>query len=187
MPRDLTRRETWTREATDYVLEHGLVGLSLRPLAAALGTSDRMLLYHFGTKDEVVASLLRNSNDRATAQLAALSPSDGMRAAVHDLWSAMRSPTFQPCARLYVEASALGLLGREPYASVIRDANAQWMSALVAHLLRSGIPRPLALRAATVIDAAFMGFQLDLPLDLSAKVRQRAVDDLADAVAALAE
>jgi len=33
------------------VLEHGLIGLSLRPLAAALGTSDRMLLYHFRDKD----------------------------------------------------------------------------------------------------------------------------------------
>ncbi len=38
------RREQLAEQATDYVLEHGLLGLSLRPLAAALGTSDRMLL-----------------------------------------------------------------------------------------------------------------------------------------------
>jgi AcrR family transcriptional regulator len=169
------------------VLEHGLIGLSLRPLAAALGTSDRMLLYHFGTKDEVVAALLRDSNDRAVAQITELSPSGDMRSAVHDLWAAVCAPTVRPCVRLYVEASALGLLGREPYASVVRESNATWMDALVTHLQRSGVPRPLAKRAATVMDAAFMGFQLDLPLDLSATVRQRAVDDLADAVAALAE
>lgn len=167
------------------MLQHGLIGLSLRPLAAALGTSDRMLLYHFGTKDELVAALLRHSNDRSVAELDALPASAGLRAAVHDLWTAMRSPTLQPCARLYVEASALGLLGREPYASVVHEGNATWMEALVAHLVRSGVPRPLAVRAAKVIDAAFMGFELDLPLDAGGPGRSQAVDDLADAVAAL--
>ena len=44
------RRDELAEAATDYVLEHGLIGLSLRPLAAALGTSDRMLLYHFGAR-----------------------------------------------------------------------------------------------------------------------------------------
>src|SRR5690606_15270516 len=50
--KDQARREVWTAEATDYALRHGLNGLSHRPLAASLGTSDRMLLYHFGTKDD---------------------------------------------------------------------------------------------------------------------------------------
>ena len=58
------RRQVWAEAATDYVLEHGLLDLSLRPLAADLGTSDRMLLYHFGAKDELVATILRVSNDR---------------------------------------------------------------------------------------------------------------------------
>ncbi|HSO47545.1 MAG TPA: TetR/AcrR family transcriptional regulator [Rhizobiaceae bacterium] len=41
-----------------HVLEHGLSGASLRPLAKAVGTSDRMLIYHFGSKDRLVESLL---------------------------------------------------------------------------------------------------------------------------------
>ena len=47
------------------------------------------------------------------------------------------------------------------------------------------MPRPLAKRLVTVIDAAFLGFQLDAPLDISGAARQRAVADLADAVADL--
>ncbi|TCO14340.1 TetR family transcriptional regulator [Kribbella steppae] len=186
MAKDLQRRDEWTRTATDYVHEHGLIGLSLRPLAAALGTSDRMLLYHFETKDHLIAALLRESNDRGVAGLQALAASRDLRAAVHDLWSAVNSPDIEPCARLYVEAAALGLLGREPYASVVREANARWMHALVNHLVRSGVTRPLAKRAATVIDAAFVGFQLDAPLDVSRAARKRSVADLAEAVAALA-
>ena len=53
------RRQVLAEGATDYVLEHGLLDLSLRPLAAALGTSDRMLLYHFGDKLNLVATILR--------------------------------------------------------------------------------------------------------------------------------
>ena len=185
MAKDPEQREAWTRDATDYALRHGLIGLSLRPLAASLGTSDRMLLYHFGTKDDLVAAVLRESNDRAVAGVDALAPSRDLRAAVHDLWALVRSPGLEACSRLYVEAAALGLLGREPHASVVREANARWYASLVAHLTRSGVAAPLAERAALITDAAFMGFQLDAPLYAGSPAADRAVADLADAVAAL--
>ena len=57
-----TRRDELAEAATDYALEHGLIGLSLRPLAEALGTSDRMLLYHFEDKDDLVATILRTTS-----------------------------------------------------------------------------------------------------------------------------
>lgn len=167
------------------MLEHGLIGLSLRPLAAALGTSDRMVIYHFGSKDELVVDVLRCSNDRTVAQIAALPPSDGIQAAVADLWAAVQSDPIDRCTRMYIEAAALGLLGREPYSSAVRAANAVWMAALVAHLVASGVERSLAERAAEVIDAAFLGFQLDQPLDVDPSARERAVADLGTMVAAL--
>ncbi|GGO88457.1 TetR family transcriptional regulator [Nocardioides phosphati] len=181
--KDPQRRATWAEAATDYVLSHGLIGLSLRPLAAELGTSDRMLLYHFGSKDELVADVLRVSNDRSIAEVTALAPSPGLRDAVVDLWKVMEGDR---CSRIYVEAAALGLFGSEPYASVVREANALWIGSLVGHLVRSGVERHLAERAAKVVDAAFMGFQLDLPLDVDTSARARAVADLAEAVSALA-
>ncbi|QIG55507.1 TetR/AcrR family transcriptional regulator [Altererythrobacter sp. BO-6] len=51
-------RETLMPMLAAHVLEHGLAGASLRPLARAAGTSDRMLLYHFGSKERLVADLL---------------------------------------------------------------------------------------------------------------------------------
>ncbi len=186
MATNTERRAEWTEAATDYVLQHGLIGLSLRPLAADLGTSDRMLLYHFGSKDELVADVLRASNERSTAYIRAMEPSSGLHAAVLDLWSTALIPQLDRCTRLYVEAAALGLLGKEPYASVVREANGRWTEAMIDHLVRSGVRRPLARRATSIIDAAFMGFQLDLPLDVGTRARSRAVADLADAVAALA-
>jgi AcrR family transcriptional regulator len=142
-----------------------------------------MLLYHFGSKDELVADVLRVSNDRSVAEVAALRPSADLRRAIVDLWKVMEGDR---CSRIYVEAAALGLFGSEPYASVVREANALWIGSLVGHLVRSGVERLLAERAAKLIDATFMGLQLDLPLDVDASARARAVADLAEAVSALA-
>ena len=186
MPRETGRRDEVAQAATDYVLEHGLVGLSLRPLAAELGTSDRMLLYHFASKDDLVACVLRVSNDRSVAQIRALPPSRDVRQAVLDLWAAASSPRIERCQRMYVEAAALGLFGREPYASVVREANAVWVAAVADHLVASGTPRRRAARAVALLDAAFMGFQLDLPLDEGDPLVDQAVADLAQAVAAIA-
>ena len=187
MPRDTTRRGAVAQAATDYVLEHGLVGLSLRPLAAELGTSDRMLLYHFASKDDLVATVLRVSNDRSVAEIRALPPSSDVRAAVLDLWAAVTSPRLARCQRMYVEAAALGLFGREPYASVVREANEVWIQVVADHLVASGTLKERARRAVALLDAALMGFQLDLPLDRGDPVQEQAVLDLADAIAAIAD
>ena len=192
MARETARRDQVAQAATDYVLEHGLVGLSLRPLAARLGTSDRMLLYHFDGKDDLVATVLRISNDRSVTAIRALPPAADVRQAVLDLWTAVTRPELDRCQRVYVEAAALGLLGREPYVSVVREANAVWIAALADHLAASGMPRRLAARAVVLLDAAMMGFQLDLPLEPPSgaqgpdPVVDQAVHDLADAVAAIA-
>jgi AcrR family transcriptional regulator len=185
MARETARRDQVAEAATDYVLERGLVGLSLRPMAAELGTSDRMLLYHFDGKDDLVATVLRVSNDRSMAAIRALAPAPDVRTAVLDLWAAFTSPALDRCQRVYVEAAALGLLGREPYVSVVREANTLWIAAVADYLVASGMPRRLAGRAVVLMDAAMMGFQLDLPLDAGDPVLAQAVQDLADAVAAI--
>ncbi len=186
MAKNTARREKLAALATDYALDHGLIGLSLRPLAAAIGTSDRMLLYHFADKDDLVATVLRTSNDRSVEAVRALPRSRNVRAAVLDLWQVSTSAASDRCHRIYVEAAALGLLGRQPYASVVREANERWVAALAEHLIAAGSTRTRATRAVTLLDAAFMGLQLDLPLDLDQSNRKRVVRDLADAVAAIA-
>ena len=186
MAKDPQRRRSLAEAATDYAQEHGLIGLSLRPLAAALGTSDRMLLYHFDGKDDLVAAVLHTSNQRSIACLEALPRSGSVREAVLGLWAASTQGQLERCQRLYVKASALGLFGREPYAGTIRKSNEAWMKALVEWLVRSGCARSAADRAGNLLDAAMMGLLLDLPLDRGTKGLELAVSDVADAVAAIA-
>jgi AcrR family transcriptional regulator len=181
--RVVTRREELAEAATDYALENGLIGLSLRPLAEALGTSDRMLLYHFDDKDDLVATILRTTSERSARGLHELPPSRDLRSAVLDLWRAVTTGPQERCQRLYVEAAALGLFGSEPYASVVRETNRRWVAAVSAHFCRVGLSKAAARQATVLVDAAFMGLQLDEPLDSPAQLR-RTVNDLADAVVA---
>jgi AcrR family transcriptional regulator len=53
-----TRKEILTEELVGYLLEHGLSDLSLRPLADALGTSARLLIYHFESKEGLLTEVL---------------------------------------------------------------------------------------------------------------------------------
>ena len=185
MPADPTRREELAQQATDYVLDRGLIGLSLRPLAAALDTSDRMLLYHFADKDDLVATVLRVSNDRSVAALTELPAADDVASYVRMLWRAARQGPLWQCQRVYVEAAALGLFGLEPYASTVRASNEHWMRTLAAGLEGAGCPTTHARRAANLVESVLVGLLLDQPLSPEAE-QAAVVEDLAVAVTAMA-
>ena len=63
------RRRELLDAAYRYVLDHGLADLSLRPLAAAIGSSPRVLLFLFGSKDGLVAALLARARAEELAVL----------------------------------------------------------------------------------------------------------------------
>ena len=178
----MSKRDELAQAATDHALEHGLIGLSLRPLAAAIGTSDRMLIYHFGSKDELVDAVLDVSNDRSIAVIRSTPPAASVAQAVTGLWDVFTSGQLLRCQRMYVEAAALGLFGREPYATSVRRSNAVWLDAIADHLRASGADEGTAPRLALLVDATFNGLMLDGPLD-DADVARAVVRHLASAVA----
>jgi AcrR family transcriptional regulator len=178
----MTKREELAEQATDYVLEHGLIGLSLRPLAAELGTSDRMLIYHFGSKDELIATVMATSNERSMRIIRAMPRSATVRSAIVELWDVYTSTKLEACQRMYVEAAALGLFGREPYVGSVRESNQVWLEAITEHLRSAGANGDRAVRLAAIVDAAINGLLFDRPLDADEAEARRVVEDLADAL-----
>ena len=181
----VSRRDELLDQVTDHVLGHGLIGLTLRPVAAAIGTSDRMLLYHFGSRDDLVAAVVTRTEDRAVAAVDALPPVEGVRAAVNRLWQAYQTEPLHGCMDLYVQAAATGLIGQEPYRSAVREANERWVGALRTYLIHCGTPTDRVARVVTLVDSSLFGFQLDLATDRPEELA-RGVDDLAAAAEALA-
>lgn len=179
------RRDVLLSAATDYALSAGLVGLSLRPVAAAVGTSDRMLIYHFGTRDGLVSAITTEASRRSVAAIEGLAGARSVRAGVKALWNSYQTAPLAPLLTLYCQAAATGLIGREPYRSDVRAANALWTAALADYLMRCGADPRRARRVATLVDSSLYGFFLDLVTDRPEEL-ERGVSDLADAAQALA-
>ena len=185
MPEE-TRREHFSRACTDHVLAEGLIGLSLRPLAKAVGTSDRMLIYHFGSRDGLVAAIIDECDrDRSVDYLGGSPLHATVRAGVLRLWQAYLEPPLHACNLIYVQAAASGYLGQEPYRSSVRDSNARWAAAMRGWFERCGAPRQRVDRITQLVESALLGFHVDLTTDTPEELT-RGVRDLADAAQALA-
>jgi AcrR family transcriptional regulator len=96
-PVNPTRKSETLGRAAEYVLEHGLAGLSLRPLAAALGTSPRMLLYDFGSKQALIVDVLAEIRRREERLL------DTDVRTLGDVWGWIAAPEREPFLRLFFE------------------------------------------------------------------------------------
>jgi len=182
----MSRREDLLDQVTDHVLAEGLIGLTLRPVASAIGTSDRMLLYHFKSRDELVTAVVARTIQRAVSAVDRLPTEKSVRSGVNTLWQALLKPPLHQCIDIYCQAAATGLIGTEPYLSVVRESNDLWSDALERYLVRCGADPEKVDRIVTLVDSSLFGFHLDLTTDNPDELI-RGVDDLAVAAQALAD
>jgi AcrR family transcriptional regulator len=131
-PPDPTRRTETLQRATDYVLEHGLSGLSLRPLAAALGTSTRMLLYDFGTKQQLISAVLAEARRRQAVLLASYrsSTSEDLPQLLPVIWEWLTAPEYQPYLRLFFEVTLDAIQHPDLYPQGGRAMVEDWLHVL---------------------------------------------------------
>jgi AcrR family transcriptional regulator len=158
-------RDRLLEDAIAYVAEHGLADLSLRRLAAAIGTSHRMLIYHFGSKEGLVVAVIQAVEAQQRDRLAAieidpaLSPADLARR----MWQHLSDPALWPSERLFFEMYGHALQHRSPAAAdFLRDIVESWLEPIAA-LRRSQGLTPDAAQAQARLDLAMTrGLLLDL-------------------------
>jgi AcrR family transcriptional regulator len=147
-----------------YLLEHGLSGLSLRPLAAATGTSPRVLLFLFGTKEHLVRELLaRARREQLTLVAGSLGPDAGrgFEALADRLWALLSAPEQRAMVRLTYEAF-LRSVSRDPgpWQGFAAETARDWLELLIA--AQPDTPRAAAEITATRTMALIRGLLLDL-------------------------
>lgn len=134
------RRAAAIAAMADHVLTEGLAGATLRALAQAAGTSDRMLLYHFASKEEILAETLAAIAARLTGALEATLPA-GVPLPAADLTrqlaAAVAAPDLKPFMALWLELAAAAARGEEPHRS-IAGAIADGFLAFIAARLPEG-------------------------------------------------
>ena len=150
--------------AMAHVTKHGVGELTLRQLAAAIGTSHRMLVYHFGSKEGLLVEVVRRFEDQQRRNLAALA-GDQSRPPIEQMrrmWRRLTSPRMWPRERLFFELYGQALQGRTHTASLLPEIVESWIGPLTQWCEQSGVPGEEALRAAHLALAVGRGLLLDL-------------------------
>jgi AcrR family transcriptional regulator len=124
------RREELLDRAYAYVLEHGLVSLSLRPLATAIGSSPRVLLFLFGSKDGLVRALLERARTDEMELLGA-SGGDSIGAVAEATWTWLAAEEHRPLLKLWVEGYGRSLVEPDgPWAGFAESTVDDWLRVL---------------------------------------------------------
>lgn len=115
-PDQRPRRQALLDAMADHLLAHGLAGSPLRALAKAAGTSDRMLLYYFADRDELLTVLLDHVATQLHAMLATADPRPMPFAALlRTLWEQTRTPALRPYLQLFLDLATAAGRGEEPH------------------------------------------------------------------------
>ena len=176
---DPERRAELLDQVVGYLGRNGIAGVSLRPVARALGVSVNALVHHFGSKDELVVAALRRAAEiqrgvegRWRRQVPQLSTAELQRR----WWRWInRSPEHLALVRLGLEAATLDATVSGLPGDVRAEQISFWREDIADRLIADGIKAEDAEREASLVKATFTGLVLDL---LATGHRKRLTDAL---------
>ncbi len=153
-------RDELLARVMDHVAANGLADASLREIADAVGTSHRMLNYHFGGRDGLVAAIVEAMEAQQRELLITLgdgasSPTDVVRAQ----WAELSRPEVLPFVRLFFEVVALALHGRPGTEGFLAGLTEPWLE--VAGSVAGGIGTEVATEELRLGVAVMRGLLLD--------------------------
>ena len=152
-------RERLLAAAVRHALDAGIADLSLRQLAAAIGTSHRMLLYHFGSREGLLVAVTQAVEEQQRAALleSGTTPQDARRS-----WERLSDPKLWPQERLFFELYAYALRGRPGTEGFLDGIVESWVAPVAAALVEAGADERTARADARLAVAVVRGLLLDL-------------------------
>jgi len=153
-------RDRLLAAAVDQARRGGISDLSLRELAAAIGTSHRMLLYHFGSREGLLTAVSRavDEAERSAQELSWAVTPDGAR----QFWRRLSDPQMWPAVRLFFELYVQSLLGRPGTEGFARDSVTSWTGPVAAALEEAGLDPRTSQAEARLGLAVVRGLLLDV-------------------------
>jgi AcrR family transcriptional regulator len=170
-----TRRQELIAAALRYLLRHGLADLSLRPLAAATNTSARLLIYHFGSKEGLLAAVLDAMQAHLQASFAELAaaPRKGDQPLIKVLWRWATASEQSAYLKLLYELQVLAARNPGEYARYLKRNARNWL-ALVAPALPPAERTPAM---ATLLIAVFDGLFIEFMSTADRRRTTQALDE----------
>jgi AcrR family transcriptional regulator len=158
-------KEHLVDQVVDHFVVDGLGDMSLRKIAAAIGTSHRMLLYHFGSKSGLLVEVVRAVETRTRVQLgqiagaATAATTDDV---IRDMWRFVADPGQSDFERLFFALYGRALQGDEQVRPLLEESIESWLHAQSALAGAQGVPVAEARVQARLGLAVVRGLLLDL-------------------------
>jgi AcrR family transcriptional regulator len=157
-------REVLLADAVQHFATNGIGDASLRAIAGSIGTSHRMLIYHFGSREGLLAEVVRTVEQQQRDLLATLTDSGlPIAAQSEEFWRRVTEATliYGP---LFFELSAHAMQGLPHTEALKADLISVWLPPLIDLCVRAGIPYDEAPAYARLGLAASRGLLFDLLL-----------------------
>jgi AcrR family transcriptional regulator len=157
-------RHAIVQRAADHLLERGLVAVSLRDLAAAVGVSPRMLVHHFGSREELVSCALREARSRQREAFEARLAAQGGRPYAEiltDTWRWFATEEARPYLRLFGQLHALAGVPDRPHAEFLRESVLDWLPTIEEGFAADGVDPATARELTTLTLAVLHGLLQD--------------------------
>jgi AcrR family transcriptional regulator len=171
-----TRKAALLEGLIAYLVRHGVADVSLRPMAAAVGSSARLLIFHFGSKERLLVEVLDEMQARLQRSLAELLASESgvTRAAPLRLfWDwALKDLNFVQLRVLY-QLQILAAQDHKTYGRYLRRNSLNWLEAVQAALK----PAQRSSTLATLIVAVFDGLFIEVMSTGDRRRASAAIDD----------
>jgi AcrR family transcriptional regulator len=130
------RQDELLELAYQYVLANGLADMSLRPLAKAIGSSPRVLLFLYGSKDALIRALLDRARSDELAAIDAFKEVEsgaGLADSARQVWDWLSAPDHRLLLGLWVEAYARSLVDPAgPWAGFAAQTVQDWLGLLAS-------------------------------------------------------
>jgi len=148
-----------------YCIEHGVAELTLRRVAEAVGSNNRMLLYYFGSKEQLIATALVAAGERFPLVLRSfelLEAPGPLDKRLNAAWRSLSAEVNLPFIRLFFEVFGLAIHQPGRFDTFLGSVSHQWADRVTAVLRREGLTDAAARRTGREIVALWRGLQLDL-------------------------
>lgn len=159
---DPLKRQELLRQVVAYLEAHGVNNLSLAPMAEALGTSKRMLLYYFTGRGELLAQALDASRPKVGEIFRGVSSDAEFRDAARTLWHGLTHGDQRRSVRMLLQVLSLATTDPDTYGSYARTAVDVMLDPISNSLVSIGHSRDDAAVRATLIVSGLRGLCQDL-------------------------
>lgn len=123
------KRAEIVSKLADHVVRAGLGDIGLRRLARVAGTSDRMLLYYFRNKDELLMAILLEIGEGLAETVGERVGSEPLppAEALTRLWDVLKGEGFADQLRLWLDLSSRASRGDPVFGTIVESVRDRWV------------------------------------------------------------